>query len=128
MNAGTTPTSNCVVYPIGVIGSDGKLAVSRGDIETGYTTLFAEALPAVSASTQIFANAPEGTAQVWLTIRTAGLTIRTDGSAATAGANGHDFSSDGSTPYVFSLNRAAALLVKAIQNGGTATGWIAYRG
>jgi len=88
-----------------------------------------EAMPAATASTSIFANAPEGTKEIWLTLRTAGLTLTFDGGAATAGANGNDFAADASTPYVFEeMTQAQALAVKAIQNGGTATGWIVYWG
>ena len=91
--------------------------------------LLDEALPAVTTSTQIFANAPTGTREIWLTLRTAGLTFTFDGGAATAGANGHDFAADPSTPYVFDdMDYTRALLVRAIQNGGTASGWISYRG
>ena len=94
-----------------------------------YRTLLVEALPGVTTSTSIFANAPAGTKQIWLTIRTAGITLRTDAGAATAGANGNDFAvNTSSTPYVFDMSRKEALDVKAIQNGGTATGYITYRG
>jgi hypothetical protein len=91
--------------------------------------LLREELPSCVASTQIFANAPDGTQEIWLTLRTAGLTIRTDGGVATAGGDDHDFAADSSTPYVFKpMNRAKALLVRAIQNGGTAAGRITYWG
>lgn len=93
-----------------------------------YTTLDEEALATVSSSTQIFANAPMGTKEVWLTIRTAPLTIRFDAGTATAGANGCDFANDMNSPWVFPMNYKAALDVRAIQNGGTATGYIVYRG
>ncbi|HUD21062.1 MAG TPA: hypothetical protein VMQ44_03295 [Candidatus Saccharimonadales bacterium] len=94
-----------------------------------YATLLSEALPTVSSSTQIFANAPATTKQIWFTIRTAPVTLRTDGGTATAGANGCDFAPNAlSSPYVFDMNQTVALLVRAIQNGGTATGWIIYRG
>lgn len=102
----------------------GPLAVS---FATGaLTTLQSEAMPSCATSTQIFANAPANTKEIWLTIRTAGLTLRTDGGEATAGANGSDFAADASTPYVFSDDRADLLAYRAIQNGGTATGWIEF--
>ena len=89
-----------------------------------------KALPDVSAAANIFSDAPAGTKEIWLTIRTAGLTMTLDGTTVpTAGAVGHDFASDGSTPYVFQdYDDVRAKLVKAIQNGGTATGYITYLG
>lgn len=95
-----------------------------------WDVLLAEALPSVAAAAFIFTNAPAGTKEIWLTLRTAGVTMTFDGTTApTAGAVGHDFSSDGSTPYVFQdYDDVRAKLVKAIQNGGTATGYITYWG
>lgn len=93
-----------------------------------FAVLADEALPSVAASAAIFANAPSGTKVIWLTLRTAGITMTFDAGAATAGANGHDFANGSSAPYAFALNQEQALLVRAIQNGGTATGWITYRG
>lgn len=91
-------------------------------------TLLEEALPSVSGSALIFNNAPAGTREIWLTLRDAGLTIRTDGGVPTASVNGSDFAADTSTPYVFKINRDTAILFNAIQNGGTATGWTVYLG
>lgn len=82
-----------------------------------------EALPTVSSSTQIFANCPDNTVLILLTIRTVGLTMRFDGNAATAGANGIDYKSDS---YEITISKSNALKVRAIQNGGTATGYISY--
>lgn len=97
-----------------------------GDV---YVPLLCEALTSVVASANIFANAPTKTKQVWLTIRTAGLTMTFDGSTVpTAGAVGMDFASDTGVPYVFGMGSTRAALVKAIQNGGTATGYITYLG
>lgn len=89
--------------------------------------LFEEALPSVSASTAIFANAPEGTARIELTVRAATLTLRRDGGVATT-ANGQDFKTTAVAPFAFNMDRSRALLVRAIQNGGTTTGWITYFG
>ena len=65
-----------------------------------YRTLLTEAMPSgISSSAAIFANAPAGTKEIWFTVRTAPLTMRTDGSAATAGVNGQDFAvSSGTAP------------------------------
>jgi hypothetical protein len=89
--------------------------------------LFEEALPSVAASAAIFANAPEGTARIELTVRVATVVIRRDGKPATT-ANGQDFKTTTVAPFVFNMDRSRALLVRAIENGGTATGWITYFG
>jgi len=87
-----------------------------------------EDLVSVAASAQIFANAPAGTRLIFLTLRTAGVTMRFDGGTATAGDNGHDFNADVGQPYVFYMDRENALLVRAIENGGTCTGRVTYFG
>jgi hypothetical protein len=111
--------------PIGVSTITGlDVNTSRG----GWVTLLSEALVGVTSSTQIFANAPSGTAEIWLTLRGEGLTIRTDAGIATALVSGHDFDADASTPYVFDMNQAQALNVRAVQMGVAASGWITYRG
>jgi hypothetical protein len=94
----------------------------------GLEALLSEALPSVASSAAIFANAPADTQLIVLTVRTAGITLRFDGSAATAGANGHDYAVTTDAPKELMLNKTAAVLVRAIQNGGTATGWITYFG
>ena len=94
-----------------------------------WVTLLAEAMPALTTSTQIFANAPAGTKAIYLTVRTAGITMTFDGTtAATASVVGHDFNTGASAPYVLSLNQTQALLVRAIQQSATAAGYITYRG
>ena len=94
-----------------------------------YAELATEALPSVASSTQIFVNAPAATKEIVLTLRTAGITYTLDGSAATAGGTGHDLALNSTTsPYVLPYDYTQALLVRAIQNGGTATGTITYRG
>ena len=94
-----------------------------------YRTLLTEAMPSISSSAAIFANAPAGTKEIWFTVRTAPLTMRTDGSAATAGVNGQDFAvNSGTVPHVLRISQVEALLCRAIQNGGTTTGYITYRG
>jgi hypothetical protein len=90
----------------------------------------AEAMPACSASTAIFANAPAGCVGATLTIRGAGkvLTMSYDGNAATAGANGHDFL----VPAVGGLNidvpalTAQLKAIRAIEGAATITGYISY--
>lgn len=94
-----------------------------------YRTLLSEAFSGLTTSTAIFANAPAGTKQIWLTVRTAAITLRTDAGTATAGANGGDFAANTTaTPYVFDMSRKEALDCRAIQNGGASTGYIVYRG
>lgn len=90
----------------------------------GYAALSGEALPAVAASAQIFANAPATTRKIVLTVRGGTLSMRFTGAAATA-TNGHDYAPN---TYEFTLNQQAALLVRAIQSSGTVTGWITYFG
>lgn len=107
----------------------------------GYTVLFfedsegnptnnraEEAMPSVTASNDIFANAPKGTRVIMLTLRTAGITMRFDGGAATASANGQDFSADPGQPYVFYATQSDARKMNAIAQSGTPTGWISYLG
>jgi len=98
------------------------------DVERDYATLLDEALPAIAASAQIFINAPASTKLIYLTLRSAGATLTFDAAAATAGANGHDFAHGTMAPHVFRLNQTQALLVRANENGGTATGHVTYRG
>ena len=94
-----------------------------------YRTLLGEAIPAISSSTQIFANAPAGTKEIWISVRTQGITMTFDGTtAATASVVGHDFNTGASAPFVLSLNQTQALLVRAIQQAATAAGYITYRG
>jgi len=113
---------------LAIDNGDGTYSLAVSSATGALTTLLSQALPSCVESTQLFADAPANTKEVWLTIRTAGLTLRTDGGEATAGANGSDFAADASTPYVFSDDRTDLLTYRAIQNGGTATGWIVYRG
>jgi len=110
---------------LGFLATTGAFSSAVGST---YATLADEALPSIAASTQLFVNAPAGTKEIWVTLRTAGMTMTTDAGAATAGANGNDFSSGTVAPHVFRMNKTAALLCRAIGNGGTATGWIVYRG
>lgn len=90
----------------------------------GFHELHSEALPSVSSSAQIFANAPKNTAWIELTVRVATLCVRHDGEAATTAA-GNDYAV-GTHQLVFSQEQAKK--VRAIQSGGTTTGWITYWG
>lgn len=107
-----------------MVDSNNSLFIASGQL----STLLTEALPSVTASTQIFANAPANTKEIWLTLRTAGITLRTDGGVATAAGNGNDFAKDSPAPLVLIMNQTQALLVRAIANGGASTGYITYRG
>lgn len=94
-----------------------------------YRTLLEETIPSISSSAAIFANAPAATKEIWLTVRVAPITLRTDAGTATAGANGHDFQVNSTTvPHVLQLSAKEAKDCRAIQNGGTTTGFITYRG
>lgn len=103
------------------------MSIGTPDTNQGYTTLLEEAMPSAATATDILANAPQGTKEVWLYIFDAPLAIRTDGNDATA-ATDEQFANDMNAPWVFPFTQAQALLVSAIQNGGIATGKIVYRG
>lgn len=105
------------------ITSDQDMDNYKASEKGGWTCLLEEALPTVSSSTQIFANAPAGTRLIILTIRAQALTVRMDGNVATAGANGADYPVG---TYYMSLNQGNALKVRAIQAASSATGWIQY--
>lgn len=94
----------------------------------GLELLAGEAMPSTVASAAIFANAPVGTQLILLTLRTAGLTIRFDGNDPTAGANGQDYGATTLLPHEFMLNEVNSAAVRAINNGGVATGYISYFG
>ena len=104
-------------------------ATNNETIRFEHVTLLAEAMPTLATSIQIFANAPAGTKEIWLTLRTAGITMTYDGTtAATASAVGHDFNTGASAPFVLELNQTQAKLCRAIQQSATAAGYITYRG
>lgn len=103
--------------------------IGASETTARYRTLLCETIPSISSSAAIFGNAPAATKEIWITVRVAPITMRTDAGAATAGANGHDFAVNSTTtPYVLRLSRKEALDCRAIQNGGTTTGFITYRG
>lgn len=92
---------------------------------TSYQLLSEEALPSVATAAQVFANVHEKTKEIVLTIRSQNVTYRSDGTDATAGANGITLAVG---TYVLQLDNKAALLVRMIQEAATATGWIEYWG
>ena len=90
-------------------------------------SLLEEALPSVSASAQLFANCPATANAAIVTLRSSsdackGITLRRNGTA-TAGANGVDIPLG---TRVIPLDYTNALLMRAIENGGTVTGYIQY--
>lgn len=89
----------------------------------GFVYLSDEALPSVSSSTALFANAPANTRKIVLTIRVATLSLRFSGKATTA--NGHDFAVG---THDLLMNQGAAQACRAIESGGTTTGFITYFG
>ena len=96
--------------------------------------LLAEALPSISSSATIFANAPANTRIIMVTLRGAGMTLNIDTrddstpDAATASGNGHDYDYGTPNPHVFAFDQKTALKCRAIQTAATATGWITYWG
>jgi hypothetical protein len=89
----------------------------------GYRCISGEALPAVSASTQIFANAPAGTTVVELTVRAQALRLTFDGTTAATATVGQDYPIGNHRLF---LNSEQAKRVRAIQAAATATGYITY--
>lgn len=92
--------------------------------EGGYTCLLGEALPTISASTAVFANAPINTRAVRFTLRGFPVAYRTDGSPATTTA-GNDLPIG---TYEEAVSQDEAKKYRMIQNGGTTTGYIEYLG
>ncbi len=93
---------------------------------TSGSSLLEEALPSITSSTQIFANAPATTKRVRIELRTAPATVRFDAGAATAGGNGVSYTTGVYNWYFDSQEEAKK--VRAIEFGGTTTGWIQYFG
>lgn len=91
----------------------------------GWKPLLTEAIPTVSSSAQIFANAPVGTQLIWIDIRGQDLYLETDGTAASATA-GSGIPLYAGGHYWLSLNKSRALNCRAIQAGATTTGTIMY--
>lgn len=91
----------------------------------GLVPLLSESIASLVASTQIFANAPEGTKMILFTPKTKGISLRTDGSAATAAA-GHTFPAD--EAQFLPLTQDQALKCYAIEVASAATCFVTYYG
>ena len=108
--------------------------MDRFNPRTSYRCLKAEAMPSVSASTAIFANAPAATKEIRMTVRTAAITMTGPAGSNTVPVTatttvGLDFAvNSASSPYVIETNATIAKAMRAIQNGGTAAGYIEYWG
>lgn len=93
----------------------------------GFVVAAKEAMPSVSSSTQIFANAPDGCCMIEMTVRTADLVISWnepgDTDAATT-TNGNTYAAGGT--YRLYGNQDSFKQARAIQSGGTTAGWITY--
>ncbi len=133
MSFAITPIIISSIFPIKTVSppqgirrineNRGSVADYRSCIQGGYDVISEEALPSLASSTQVFANAPAGTALIRFTLRSQGVTMRLDGNAATALGNGVDLAT-GSYEWEFSQEQAKK--VRMIQAGATTTGWIQY--
>lgn len=92
---------------------------------TKFEALSEEALADVSGSACPFTTIPATMDIVLVTIRAFPVVVRLDGNAATT-SNGADFGVNASVPYEWHMDATQAALVRMIQNGGTATGWVIY--
>lgn len=110
--------------------------MDRFNPRTSYRCLKAEAMPSVSASTAIFNNAHEDTKEIRFTVRTAAITMTGPGNGTPNGGTpitatatvGLDFAAGPSSPYIIEITATMAKLMRAIENGGTAAGYIEYWG
>lgn len=111
--------------------------MDRFNPRTSYRCLRREAMPSVTASTAIFANAHDDTKEIRMTVRTAAITMAGPGDGFPNGGTpvtatttvGLDFAvNSASSPYVIETNATIAKAMRAIQNGGTAAGYIEYWG
>ena len=106
--------------------------MERANPRTNYRCLLAEAMRSVVASQPIFDNAPAGTREIRMTVRTAAITMAgpAGGLPVTATTTvGLDFAvNSASSPYVIEITQSEARKMRAIQNGGTAAGYIEYWG
>lgn len=92
----------------------------------GVECLLTEAVPAISSSTSIFANVPDGTIYVEFEFRSQNAYINWSGTATTSAGGGILYTAG--TVYRRPLTKEKATTVKAIEAGATATGTIAYFG
>lgn len=106
--------------------------MDRMNPRSAYRCLGAHALPSVSASAPPFTTVPEKTKEVRFTIRTAAICMTgpVNGVPVTATTTvGLDFAVNStSSPYVMEATPAILRLMRAIQSGGTAAGYVEYWG
>lgn len=116
-----------VLNPRGKLQVMDMLSVEHGGYEVCRKpdgSAWEHAMASVTASTKVFANAPDDCEMVQITVRTAGITLRYFGTATTS--NGHDFAADAGQPYVFYGRPDELRNIEAIATTGTPTGWISY--
>lgn len=95
----------------------------------GFEVKAAEAMPSVVANTQIFANCPDGCTLIEFTPRVADVVIRWNvpgGSSAATTTAGNTYVAG--VTHLLHGNKDTFLAARAIESGGTATGWITYKG
>ena len=93
----------------------------------GWEVAAREALPSVATSIAPFANVPDDCTMIELTVRTADVVINWNlpgGSTAATTAIGNTYVA-GLTHRLYG-NKQTFAAARAIQSGGTATGWITY--
>lgn len=100
----------------------------RAGLGGGFEVLLAEEMPSVAISAAIFANVPEGCTLIEFTPRVADVVIRWnppgEGGVATT-ANGNTYVAG--VTHLLHGNYSTFLAARAIESGGTATGWITYK-
>lgn len=94
----------------------------------GLVCLLEEAMPTISASTAIFANAPPGTKAILMSVYSGGadVLVMLDGGTALATKGLRYYAGDSAQLIPIAYDQA--LQAKAIQSAATATGWIVYLG
>ena len=85
--------------------------------------LLGAALPSLTSARTLFSSVPAGAGVARVTVRTAGITVTTDGATPTAGGVGIDLPVG---THEFVGPRDDLVAMKAIQNGGTATGYVEF--
>lgn len=94
----------------------------------GLVCLLEEAIPTISSSTAIFANAPTGTKAILMSVYSGGadVLVMLDGGTALTTKGLRYYAGDSAQLIPIAYDQA--LLAKAIQSAATATGWIVYLG
>jgi hypothetical protein len=100
--------------------------LTKKDVENrgGWYAISQEAMPSLASKAAIFANAPALTKFIMISVRAFPIVISFDGTDATTSV-GIDLAVG---TYTLDLDYAEAVKCEAIQNGGTATGYIIYFG